>query len=135
MLFRSPVYDMILGMYARLPEKEDFLNVNQLLQSNQELIRNAAVELLSPRYELSENWNAMHGIHVPMEEHDLKRTVEQSVLHLKKQKVMKMLEENMLLIKEAQQSGQEYDQLVAQQQNLENIKTTITSLLKIDILR
>ena len=133
--FEHPVYDMILGMYARLPEKEEFLNVNQLLQSNQELLRNAAVELLSPRYELSENWHAMHGIHVTMEEHDLKKTVEQSVLHLKKQKVIKMLEENMQLIKEAQQTGQEYDHLVAQQQKLENIKTAITSLLKIDILR
>ncbi len=98
-------------------------------------ISSLAVELLSPIYLLSENWEAMHQIFVPLEEKNLKDSVEKSVYHLKNKQVIRMLTENQKKIKEAHSSGEEYIHLMEHHKELEEVKMKISKVLGIDVLK
>ena len=77
----------------------------------------------------------MHGIRVPLEENDLQSALSKSVLHLKKKKVMRLLEDNRQKIKEAEENGSDIISLLEEHIRLERLKTTISKYLGIDILR
>jgi DNA primase len=94
-----------------------------------------AVEMLSPRYFLSENWSNKHSIIVPEEKVFLKDSVERSIFHLKNKKVAHMIEENQKKIKEAHEKGETVDDLIRKQMVLDSIKQDISRILGIDILK
>jgi DNA primase len=98
-------------------------------------ISSLAVELLSPKYFLSMNWQDMHQIAVPLEETNLRDTVEKAVYHLKNKMVMKMIEENQHKLKEAYAKGEDYTLLLEHQKKLDEVKKQISKTLGIDILR
>ena len=85
------------GMFSAIADAVKLsgrLNPDDFITSENPGISRLAVELLSPVYLLSENWEAMHKIFVPEEEKNLKDSVEKSVYHLKNKQVMKMLDDN-----------------------------------------
>lgn len=133
--FDHPVYDRILNLYASRPEDSPYLEPGFFLNSEDASLRDLAVELLSPRYSLSENWQEMHRIDVPLEEEDMYRTVERSVLYLKKKKVLRMLEESRQKLKEAHEDGSDLLPLMEFHLRLEKIKAEISKNLGIDVLR
>ncbi|MFM8432638.1 MAG: DNA primase [Bacteroidota bacterium] len=133
--FEHPIYDRILAEYAIIDHDIHFIEPSFFLNSELKEFREVAVELLSPKYQLSENWYAMHGISVLSEENALLKTVEQSVFHLKQKKVMRMLEENRILIRDAHINGSDLTELLENHLRLERIKTEISKVLGIDILR
>jgi len=94
-----------------------------------------AVEMLSPRYFLSENWSAKHAIIVPEEKTNLKDSVERSIYHLKNKKVAQMIEENQKKIKEAHEKGESFDDLMRTQIDLDTVKKEISKILGIDVLK
>ena len=98
-------------------------------------MREVLVELLSPRYTLSDNWAIMHQIEVPLEENLLRQQVEQSVYHLKNKKVMRLLEESRQRLKEAHTNGEDFTALLERHQHLERVKQEISRILGIDVLR
>jgi DNA primase len=98
-------------------------------------VSSLAVELLSPKYFLSINWNEMHQISVPLEEANLSDTVEKAVYHLKNKMVMKMIEDNQHKLKEAYAKGEDYTLLLEHQKKLDEVKKQISRTLGIDILR
>ena len=94
-----------------------------------------AVELLSPKYFLSNNWHEMHQIAVPLEETNLKDTVEKAVYHLKNKMVMTLIEDNQHKLKEAYARGEDYTLLLEHQKKLDEVKKQISKTLGIDVLR
>ena len=110
-------------------------DLNYFLVNENPDISSLAVELMSPKYMLSENWETMHQIFVPLEELRLKDSVEKSVYHLKNKQVMKMLDDNRNKIKEAHSSGENYDHLMEHHKELEVVKMKISKVLGIDILK
>lgn len=133
--FEHPVYDQILSLYAAQPKEKPYLENNFFLHHEDATLRETAIDLLSSRYQLSENWDAMHGIRVPLEENDLQSALSKSVLHLKKKKVMRLLEDNRQKIKEAEENGSDIISFLEEHIRLERLKTTISKYLGIDILR
>lgn len=125
--FENDPYNNILQEYARLTETIDTIDPQIFINSHDPLISAIAVELLSTRYFLSENWKEMHKIIVPDQITNLKDDVEQSVLHLKKTKVMKMLEENRKKILEAQTVGDDYTSLLTDNMRLDQLKVEISN--------
>jgi DNA primase len=98
-------------------------------------ISSLAVELLSPKYFLSNNWQEMHQIAVPSEETNLKDTVEKAVYHLKNKMVMKMIDDNQHKLKAAYANGEDYTLLLEHQKMLDEVKKQISKSLGIDVLR
>ncbi|MBL0105232.1 MAG: DNA primase [Bacteroidetes bacterium] len=134
-LFENKTFNTILKIYADALEKGETITPQQFLISPDPSISEIAVELLSPRYFLSENWQVMHNIIVPEEEGILMDAVEKSVFHLKNRKVLKMLEDNQKKIKEAHEKGEDFMPLMEMHQKLEQVKMEISRALGIDILR
>jgi len=133
--FENQIYNGILNEYAQILEKNTLPEPFHFLNSENREFRELAVELLSSRYVLSEEWERMHKIYVPVEEHLLRESVINTVNHLKNKKVLRMLEENQKKIKEADLAGQDYSELMLQHQQLENVKVRIAKELGIDVLR
>jgi len=134
-VFESPLFQRILDEYAVMLESNPEADPQTFLQSDSEEVRQLAVELLSSKYLLSENWEKMHRIAVPLEEIVLKEVVEGSVFHLKNKKIQRMMEENQRALKENQENGGDYTELLQEHQRLENLKMQISKILGIDVLR
>ncbi|HQW21860.1 MAG TPA: DNA primase [Bacteroidia bacterium] len=133
--FEHRVYNSFLKKYTELLVEQDTVDPQVFLNSENPDFSGMAVELLSPRYFLSENWGTMHKIIVPEEESVLKEAVENAVIHLKNRKIQKMIEENQRLIKEAHERGDDCTALIERHMKLEGIKMELSKALGIDILR
>lgn len=134
--FENSVFNSILKEYALVAESSDECRPELFLNSQNPDVSQIAVELMSIKYFLSENWEQMHRITVPIEEHVLQDSVERAILYLKKKKVMKMLDESSHKIQQAQQKGEDFTELMEEHMRIEQIKVDISKgALGIDILR
>lgn len=99
----TPVYNKILEIYKEalsegiLPQPEYFL------QHKDPEVKREVIHLITRKYELSSLWESRFQIFTHHEADDLAKTVYDSILHLKKRVIKKMLEEAKLKIKEAEQ--------------------------------
>lgn len=107
--FETPVFNKILEIYKKalgqgiLPQPEYFL------QSADQEVKKEVVNMITRKYELSTLWESRFQIFTHHEADDLAKTVYDSILHLKKKVLKKMMEEAKHKIKEAesQQEGEE----------------------------
>jgi len=105
--FQTPVYDKILGIYKKalsegiLPQPEYFL------QHHDTDVKKEVINMITRKYELSTLWESRYQIFTHHEADDLAKTVYDSILHLKKKVIKKMLDEAKLKIKEAEQEKED----------------------------
>lgn len=105
--FQTPIYDKILGIYKKalsegiLPQPEYFL------QHHDTDVKKEVINMITRKYELSTLWESRYQIFTHHEADDLAKTVYDSILHLKKKVIKKMLEEAKLKIKEAEQEKED----------------------------
>src|SRR5690606_2776244 len=97
-------------------------------------VRQLAVALLSNPYVISGNWKDMHGIYVPTENELLAQAVLSAIFHLKMRKVMRMIAENQLKLKEAT-DAEEQVALQLEHIRLSNIKRELSKELGAVILK
>ena len=111
-----------------LPEEQYFIHYPE------KDIVDLAVNLISTKYTLSENWYDMHKILVNDEQVNMKATILGAIFHLKKQKVGKILEG---LRKELQKTDVEADQeiLLNQYMHMKKVEKTISDYLGSVILK
>ena len=133
--FENKAYDDILQEYAILLKTNSNPNPQHFLNSENHSFQEIAVELLSHRYVLSEQWEQMHKIIVPVEENLLRDSVEKAVIHLKNKKILRMLEENQQKIRQAHKEGKDFTELMEMHKMLESVKMQISKMLGIDILK
>lgn len=101
--FHIPVYERILNIYKEalsegiLPQPEYFLS-----HSDPE-VKKEVINLITRKYELSNLWESRFQIFTHHEADDLAKTVYDSILHLKKRVLKKLLEEAKVKIKEAEE--------------------------------
>lgn len=128
-------YKFFFDESCALLSREEAITPEHFYKIENPEISSLAVELLSPKYFLSGNWNEMHQIIVPLEESNLRDAVEKAVYHLKNKMVMKMIDDNQHLLKEAYAKGEEYQHLLEHQKKLDEVKKQISKTLGIDVLR
>jgi DNA primase len=133
--FTNPIYNYFLTESSLLSNQGQDILPEHFYKSENPEVSALAVELLSPKYFLSDNWEAMHKITVPSEEIILKDAVEKAIYHLKNKMVMKLIQENQAKIKAAHLNREEYMHLLEHQQKLDKIKMEISKYLGIDILK
>lgn len=102
LVFETPVYKKILEIYKDalsegvLPQPEYFL------KHDDAEVKREVINMITRRYELSTLWESRFQIFTHHEADDLAKTVYDSILHLKKKVLKKMLEEARMKIKEAE---------------------------------
>jgi DNA primase len=111
-----------------LPDEQFFIH-----HPDKEIV-DLAVDLLSTRYTLSENWYNMHRIFVHDEQMNMKGTILGAIFHLKKQKVSVILEK---LRKDLQEADNATDQdiLMGQYMQMKKIEKHIVDYLGSVILK
>lgn len=117
--FNNPVYQMIFDEYHRALLEGQSLDEKDFIDHEMEQIRVNVANLLSSRYELSENWKK-RKIFVSSEESMLKVLVESSLLSFK----IKMLESQITVLQQQiQEQGTEddLDLLLNEMKGLKNI--------------
>src|SRR5690606_31539022 len=105
--FQTPLYKEILDNYkallaeGKIPEPEYFIR-NGSTEIKQEIIN-----LVSEKYELSQNWQDKFKIYVPKEKEIINSVVFTNVLRLKFRTVQKLIEENMAELKQTEDFDQQ----------------------------
>lgn len=92
--FETPIYSEMLEIFRDQLKQENIITADYFIQQEDETMKKAAVDLISERFEISENWENKHGIYVPKDEDILDSMVLKSILRLKMRHVRKMLTEN-----------------------------------------
>ncbi|EAY26346.1 DNA primase [Microscilla marina] len=101
--FETPIYAKMLEIFREKLKEDNIITADYFIQQHEnEEMKKAAVDLISERFEISENWVERHGIFVPKDEDILDSMVVKAILRLKLRHVRKMLTENSLKMNDAQ---------------------------------
>jgi DNA primase len=94
--FKNLIYQQIFEEFIKEIETDNLPNEQFFTHHSDSNIRETAINLLSSPYVLSDNWDKMHRIYVPLEE-DIKKleiSVKHSILSFKLKKVEEILANN-----------------------------------------
>ena len=88
--FNHTVYSEILSEYMSFINKDELPSPNHFVQHSNPAISQVATDVMSSRYELSENWKK-HGIYTDTEDVHLRLAVETAVYSLKVKKIEQLI--------------------------------------------
>ena len=100
--FETPIYSQMLTIFKEKLAEDNIITADYFIQQEDETLKKAAVDLITDRFELSENWEEMHGIYIPKDEDILDGLVVKAILRLKLRHIRKMLNENAQKLTEAE---------------------------------
>ena len=100
--FTNPVYDQILDVFKKKLEEGHIIDGEYLLSHGSEEVKKVVVELMTNKYELSENWEKKYKIHVPKENEILRDITYTNILRLKFRIVQHLIEEENKKLKGAE---------------------------------
>lgn len=99
--FTNPVYKAIYETFREGAVKGDVVDTFHFMEKSPETVRNTVAELTTHRYETSKHWSDKYHIHFPHEREILNDLAFSNVLRLKFRMVTKLIEENLLQLKQA----------------------------------
>lgn len=121
--FENELFANIFAAYDTF-ETDSKNNQQYFLQHENVDIRNKVGELVTDRYELSIHWSEK-GIYVPPKDFDVRKSVIESIYHLKKKCVFKMIVDKDNEIKTAFENNTEYEQLMEEKKQLLEVGQSI----------
>ncbi len=96
--FQTPIYNAILEIFKNQLKEGHIIDSDYYIQNSPEEIKNEIIDLITQRYEISDNWRNKK-IYVPREEELLNRSAYENIIRLKHKIIKKLLEDNMKEIK------------------------------------
>ena len=100
--FETPVFKKILHLYQTALEGGFMPQPDFFMSTEDQEVKKEIISMITRKYELSTLWESRHQIFTYHEADDLAKTIYDSVLHLKKRVLKKLLEEAKNKIKEAE---------------------------------
>ncbi len=101
--FETPVFQRLMAMYKENLERGILPYPTQFMDSADAEVKNEIINMNSRKYELSTLWETRFQIFTAGEADDLAKTIYDSILHLKKKVLRKMLDEAKHKIKEGEE--------------------------------
>lgn len=92
--FQTPAYNRILRVYKEKLRDGQVVDADYFLANAPEDIKKEIIDLITQRYEISDNWE-QKKIYVPREEELLSRSAYENIIRLKHKIIKKLLEDNM----------------------------------------
>lgn len=135
--FTNPVFGEIYRTFKSKVESGKAIDSHYFLEHGSEAIKKTVTDLIAQRYDISPLWGDKYHIYIPKETDILNEMAYDNVLRLKLRVVQKMLEENKLKIKDAEQNNDEkrLDDCLVAQVGLEEAKKELSELLGIVITK
>ncbi len=136
--FTNPVYHQIYDAFRKgvleghIPDSGSFLTGNSIQE-----VKNAVTELITSRYDTSKYWSDKFHIYFPKENEIVTELALSNVLRLKFRVVQKMMEENLLKVKEAENIGNwdKLDEALIAQTGLKDAEHELAKLLGIVVAK
>jgi DNA primase len=91
--FKIPLHARFIGIFQEVLKKESLIAPEYFINFPESEIRQEAIQLLTDKFELSENWET-HQIFVPRETDMLQFAADTAVLRLKWRNVQQMIKDN-----------------------------------------
>lgn len=132
--FDNPVCKDIIDIYKREYDKGVIPDDTFLLNYDDSKISDLAISMLLSKYELSPNWELMHNIKTTDETKDMRKTVLDGIYNLKKQKVIKMLDDVHRQMQETN-DVEELNILLTKHMQLTKVRKVITDYLGTVVVR
>ena len=92
--FQTPVYNAILEIFKDQLKEGHIIDADYYIQNSPQEIKNEVIDLITQRYEISDNWGSKK-IYVPKEEELLNRSAYENIIRLKHKVIKKLLDDNM----------------------------------------
>jgi len=96
--FQTPIYNAIIEIFKNQLKEGHIIDSDYYIQNSPEEIKNEIIDLITQRYEISDNWKNKK-IYVPREEDLLNRSAYENIIRLKHKIIKKLLDDNMKEIK------------------------------------
>lgn len=125
--FSYPVYKRILDLFRERGQEGEVINANYLMTHGDEEMKKEVVELVTPRFEISENWSQKYQIEVPSESENLKNLVFTNILRLKFRIIQHLVEEESSKLKDAKE--EEIDEILDEISDLKQMEVEIATLI------
>lgn len=129
----SPCYAIWQLYQEHLRETGEHPELQLFTQHEDQAVQQLAVDLVTYRYGLSENWEAKTGRLVKAPSENYQRDTDSTLSHLKLQKIVQLLEQNEEGLKKAPTS-EKVDELLRVHKYLNGLKQTITERLEATII-
>jgi DNA primase len=85
--------------------KGEVVGPEYFIRGEEEDLKKEAIDLMTSKYELSENWENMHKVEVTKSEHVLDVLVTTTILRLKWRNIQLMISENRKQLQDAEKSN------------------------------
>ena len=134
--FTNVVFVEIYNSFQKMLREGKKIDSQYLMQHGSNEVKKIITDLITSRYEISPHWRDKH-IYVPNESEVLPDMALTNVLRLKFRVVQKMMEANLLQIRNAEQAGslEDVEKYLEQQNGLKNAERELASVLGIVVAR
>ncbi|MAE87075.1 MAG: DNA primase [Flammeovirgaceae bacterium] len=126
--FTNPVYREILELFKSKLNEGFIIDGDYLLGHGSENIKRVVVDLMTPRHEVSENWDKKFQIHIPKETEKLRDITYSNILRLKFRIVQHLVEEETKKLRESN-SDDDIDIILDEINELKKIEMSIAKML------
>ncbi len=129
--FQTPVYREIFEIFKENLKEGHVIDSKYLIENAPDDIKNEVIDLVTNRYEISENWSNKK-VYVPVEKELLSKSALDNILRLKYRIVSRLIDENQKELKTQEQPG-EIERLLKVNIELKKIKSELARKLGIII--
>ncbi|MEM9337949.1 MAG: DNA primase [Bacteroidota bacterium] len=126
--FTNETYRKIIDLFKEKLKEGEIIDGENLLNHPDEDVRKTVVDLVTEKYEISENWEDKYHIHVPRETEFLRDVTYTNVLRLKFRIIQQLIKEESKKLKEAE-GDQEIDELLDEINELKKVEVEIAKVL------
>ncbi|BDD04985.1 DNA primase [Aureibacter tunicatorum] len=109
--FKTPKFKQILEVFKGYLEKGIVADAKFIINNISDELKPIIIDMLSEKYELSNNWFERHQIYVPSTEDSLRSSVYVTIMRLKLRMISKMVKDSMEELKHIKEPSQLMEQL------------------------
>lgn len=124
--FESKIYQKIYDIY-KLGGEGNIPVIDVFIRHQDNEICKTAVDLISEKYQLSEEWESKH-IYTTHEKNNLKKACFDAVYNIRLQQINKLISDNFEEIKQYEENGKEITDLLIKQKALNDLRIKISNL-------
>ena len=119
----------IIKCFKQEINNNNVIDVNYFLNHDDKELKDEVIDLLSSKYELSENWKKKYKISTIEEKEILQKASLNTILRLKFRLIQKMIENNIKLLNKKELSNKKEKEIIIDHQKLKKIEMEIANEL------
>lgn len=135
--FSNPIFKQVFEEFKSGLAKGQIPDSQYFLQHGNDEMKRAVTSLITHRYETSQHWGDKYKIFIPKENDVLNELALTNVLRLKFRVVQKMMEENLIAVKHAEEKSDwdELDKALETQAGLKRAESELAGMLGIVVAK